>query len=240
MSRGIVVSGPQAAFPTRISAAGPPLDEIVVQAEEIQHATHRVIDDLVDRLGTVIQRGHGGHHDGPDLDRLNEKPCMSEMEWCFARKQHEAAAFLEGHVCGPKQEVVGVRVGDTRERLHGTRHHDHPHRSERTGRKRGSNVSHIMDPVGERLDVCEREVGFQFDGAVRSTADDEMRLDVVPIAKDLEKPDPVDDVARARKRDDDNYRYVAAWEFKGEGVEPNLHKEDLEFTEVQLVQRSYK
>jgi succinate dehydrogenase flavoprotein subunit len=41
-------------------------------------------------------------------------------------------------------------------------------------------------------------------------------------------------------RDDDHYAYVAAWEFKGVGREPVLHKEPLAFEEVHLTQRSYK
>jgi succinate dehydrogenase / fumarate reductase flavoprotein subunit len=42
------------------------------------------------------------------------------------------------------------------------------------------------------------------------------------------------------KRDDDNYCYAAAWEFKGDGAEPELHKEALKFEYAHLVQRSYK
>jgi succinate dehydrogenase / fumarate reductase, flavoprotein subunit len=41
-------------------------------------------------------------------------------------------------------------------------------------------------------------------------------------------------------RDDANYSYVAAWEFKGVGKQPELHKEPLEFEEVHPTQRSYK
>ena len=41
-------------------------------------------------------------------------------------------------------------------------------------------------------------------------------------------------------RDDEKYAYVAAWEFKGEGKTPELHKEALEFENVHLAQRSYK
>jgi succinate dehydrogenase / fumarate reductase flavoprotein subunit len=41
-------------------------------------------------------------------------------------------------------------------------------------------------------------------------------------------------------RDDDHYSYVAAWEFKGVGREPELHRELLEFEEVHPTQRSYK
>ena len=42
------------------------------------------------------------------------------------------------------------------------------------------------------------------------------------------------------KRDDENYMYVSAWEYKGEGVEPELHKEPLNFEFVQVATRNYK
>jgi succinate dehydrogenase / fumarate reductase flavoprotein subunit len=42
------------------------------------------------------------------------------------------------------------------------------------------------------------------------------------------------------ERDDAKFRYVAAWEFKGETSEPVLHKEPLEYEEVKLAVRSYK
>jgi succinate dehydrogenase / fumarate reductase, flavoprotein subunit len=41
-------------------------------------------------------------------------------------------------------------------------------------------------------------------------------------------------------RDDDDFSYVAAWEFEGVGTAPTLHKEQLEFEYVHLAQRSYK
>ncbi len=41
-------------------------------------------------------------------------------------------------------------------------------------------------------------------------------------------------------RDDKNFSYVAAWEYKGVGKEPELHKEPLAFENVQLAVRSYK
>ncbi len=41
-------------------------------------------------------------------------------------------------------------------------------------------------------------------------------------------------------RDDKNYSYAAAWEYKGDDVAPALNKEPLEFEYVHLAQRSYK
>ena len=42
------------------------------------------------------------------------------------------------------------------------------------------------------------------------------------------------------RRDDDKFCYAAAWEFKGVGTPQELHKENLEFENVKLTQRSYK
>ena len=41
-------------------------------------------------------------------------------------------------------------------------------------------------------------------------------------------------------RDDNNFAYVANWEYKGENTDAQLHKENLVFENVKLVQRSYK
>ncbi|MCF7559810.1 fumarate reductase/succinate dehydrogenase flavoprotein subunit [Sabulilitoribacter multivorans] len=42
------------------------------------------------------------------------------------------------------------------------------------------------------------------------------------------------------KRDDKNFAFVAAWEYKGEPADAVLHKEQLEFKDIELKQRSYK
>jgi succinate dehydrogenase / fumarate reductase, flavoprotein subunit len=42
------------------------------------------------------------------------------------------------------------------------------------------------------------------------------------------------------KRDDENFAFVAAWEYKGENKPSELHKEELVFENVKLTQRSYK
>ncbi|GIV38967.1 MAG: succinate dehydrogenase flavoprotein subunit [Thermonema sp.] len=41
-------------------------------------------------------------------------------------------------------------------------------------------------------------------------------------------------------RNDEEYAYVAAWQYTGDGNEPVLHKEPLVFENVKLTQRSYK
>jgi succinate dehydrogenase / fumarate reductase flavoprotein subunit len=41
-------------------------------------------------------------------------------------------------------------------------------------------------------------------------------------------------------RDDENFAYVAAWEYTGEGKEPRVNKEQLTFENIHLATRSYK
>ena len=41
-------------------------------------------------------------------------------------------------------------------------------------------------------------------------------------------------------RHDDKFMYVAAWEYKGDDVEPELHKEDLKYEEIEVKTRNYK
>ena len=42
------------------------------------------------------------------------------------------------------------------------------------------------------------------------------------------------------KRVDDKFAYVSCWEYKGDDQEPELHKEELQFVDVKLIQRNYK
>lgn len=42
------------------------------------------------------------------------------------------------------------------------------------------------------------------------------------------------------KRDDENYMYVSAWEYKGENADPQLHKEGLKYDYINIATRNYK
>jgi succinate dehydrogenase / fumarate reductase flavoprotein subunit len=42
------------------------------------------------------------------------------------------------------------------------------------------------------------------------------------------------------ERDDKNFNFVSAWEYKGEPSEAELHKEKLEFEDIEVKVRSYK
>lgn len=42
------------------------------------------------------------------------------------------------------------------------------------------------------------------------------------------------------QRDDENFKYVAAWEYTGDPSQAKLHKEELEYKNIELKTRSYK
>lgn len=42
------------------------------------------------------------------------------------------------------------------------------------------------------------------------------------------------------RRDDKDFMFVSAWEYKGENQEPDMHKEDLEYNDIEVKTRSYK
>lgn len=42
------------------------------------------------------------------------------------------------------------------------------------------------------------------------------------------------------ERDDENFTFVSAWEYKGEPSEAKLHKEELNFQDIEVKVRSYK
>jgi succinate dehydrogenase / fumarate reductase flavoprotein subunit len=42
------------------------------------------------------------------------------------------------------------------------------------------------------------------------------------------------------KRNDEQFMYVAAWEYQGEGNEPQMHKEELNYEFIKVQQRNYK
>ncbi len=48
------------------------------------------------------------------------------------------------------------------------------------------------------------------------------------------------DQAGETLRDDENYSYVAAWEYKGMSADPELHKEELNYENIKIASRNYK
>ena len=73
----------------------------------------------------------------------------------------------------------------------------------------------------------EESCGGHFRGEHQFTADSAEVLDGTTQAGEA-------------KRNDEEFTYVAAWEYQGEGNAPQLHKEQLEYEAIKLSIRSYK
>lgn len=92
----------------------------------------------------------------------------------------------------------------------------------------GMDLNHELEKAGRVADFLEFGELMARDALVRSeSCGGHFRVD-------YQMPDG------EAKRDDENFSYVAAWEFNGVDKEPEMHKEPLTFENVELAVRSYK
>jgi succinate dehydrogenase / fumarate reductase flavoprotein subunit len=96
-------------------------------------------------------------------------------------------------------------------------------------------VTGASDNLNQDLEAAGRVADF-FDFAELMCRDALMRRESCGghFREDFQTPDG------EALRDDANFSFVAAWEYKGEGKEPVLHKEPLVYEEVHMSTRSYK
>jgi hypothetical protein len=80
--------------------------------ELIENLAGRLIDDVVDRPGPVIEAGHRRENYGAVLAGLGKQTKMAEVERGLAHYQHKLPPFFEGDVSRPGEECVVAAVGD--------------------------------------------------------------------------------------------------------------------------------
>lgn len=120
----------------------------------------------------------------------------------LARHQHQAAALLEHHVGGARDEVVAQARRDAGQRLHAAGHDDHAVDAERAAGDGGGHVVDVVDVVGQRAHVGRVVVGLVLERLLGPLGDDEVRLDVEAAQGD-EQLDAQDGAGGARHGDDD-------------------------------------
>ncbi len=99
----------------------------------------------------------------------------------------------------------------------------------------GVNISGSADTLNKNLEVAGRVADFLELGELMAR-DALYRTESCGGHFRVESQTPEGEA----NRDDSQFSHVAAWEYKGVGKEPVLHKEPLEFENVHLAQRSYK
>lgn len=120
----------------------------------------------------------------------------------LARHQHQAAALLEHHVGGARDEVVAQARRDAGQRLHAAGHDDHAVDAERAAGDGGGHVVDVVDVVGQRAHVGRVVVGLVLERLLGPLGDDEVRLDVEAAQGD-EQLDAEHGAGGARHGDDE-------------------------------------
>ncbi len=182
----------------------------MVEAEVVHEAEDEVVDELLDRLGPVVEAGHGrdDHRAGvPEAQQVFE---VDRVQRRLARDEHEAAPLLETDVRGPVDEVCDRA---RRERAHG-RHAawDHDHAVDRVGAGRDRRADVVCrqqldllggtprEPLDERL-AGARQVELLREHAPARRAYDQVHApDLVAPVQVPEEPRGVDRPARPRDR----------------------------------------
>ena len=79
---------------TRGCVPSPLGDERLGQAEAIEHARDRVIHDVVEVAGPVVEGGHGRQHDGSHLGEGQQALEMADVQRRLAHQHDERAPSL--------------------------------------------------------------------------------------------------------------------------------------------------
>jgi hypothetical protein len=162
-----------------------------------------VVDDLVERLRTVVEGRHRGQHDGAHLSQSGQNAQVAEVQRRLPDHEDQRASFFERHVGSPGDERVGVAGGDGGRGLDGARRDDHAGSTKRPRGQRGADVLDVVAVVGQRFHVGHAVVGLLDQRALAGGGDDQVQLDVGRRAQHLQQADPVDRPAGAGDADDE-------------------------------------
>ncbi len=139
--------------------------------------------------------------DGAQLRRGQHGAQMADVQRGLADHQHQPAAFLEHHVGGTANQVVGHAAGDFRKRLDRAWGDDHAHRLERSTGDGGAHVAVAVDRVGQTAHLGEFVLGFVGERHFGRLRHDQMALDV-RLAQRLEHTHAIGDARGAGDADD--------------------------------------
>ena len=92
-----------------------------LQAELVKCTRHDEVDEVVDRLGAVVEAGGEKQHGRPRLLDRKHVPQMDEGQRRLARHEDELPLLLEGHRGGAMNEIRHGARGDRPERAHRAR-----------------------------------------------------------------------------------------------------------------------
>ncbi len=182
---------------------------------------------------------------GNYLAPMLNKPVPGTDHPAFAAAEQEARARFQGYL-----DVRGNRSPDWFHRELGKIIWD------RCGMERtAEGLQQALTDIPALYDEFKKDLRVTGDGAsVNQTlekagrVDDFFQLGMLMCRDALERNESCGGHFRAEyqdeegeaARDDDNFAHVAAWEWTGDPMQANRHKEELEFETIHLAKRSYK
>lgn len=158
-----------------------PAADRAVQTELIEQTPAELAQQIVHAVGAGVKGGHKGHDDGPGGGKAAHIVQMNEIQGRFPGDDDERAAFLEGHVGGPVQEVDARAAGNGGKAAHGAGADDHAVVPPGTAGRSGGQIVRGMDRMGAAGEIGGRKTGFfpQHDG--RARGNDEMQFHIGPL-----------------------------------------------------------
>jgi len=158
-------------------------------------------DHFLYRLRPVVEGRQGREDNAAHFGDGSHVAQMREVEGRLAHHQHQASAFLEGHVGRPGNQVVGKTMRDRRQRLHRARRYDHAFGLERAAGNRRADVAHIVHHVRQGFDVPALHVQFLVQVQHPRFGDQQVTLIAGNVAQGLQQAYPIQYAGGARDGD---------------------------------------
>src|SRR4029453_14331355 len=123
MRSNIVRTASGASLPvsTLISVLPPAAHELVFEPELVEAAADDEVDEVVHRLGAVVEAGREEEHDRAGLAPAPHVLQVDQRERRLARAEHELAALLQRDAGRPLDQIRHRPGGDRPERAHRAR-----------------------------------------------------------------------------------------------------------------------
>lgn len=150
----------------------------MLDSEDVEGFSQCVVNNILDRLGSVIKSRDRGHYDGAHFRDTHHISEVTEVEWRFAHQEKQAASFFERYIGGAGQQIIGVRMCQGGKGFYAARGNDHSIMPERAARKLCGDV---IDQIGvgcELPDLVCLELRFKLNCLFAGSGDHQVSFDI--------------------------------------------------------------
>jgi len=124
-----------------LSPAG---DEMMLQAQMIQHAGNDSVDDFLHRLRACIKCRVGGQNRGAGEDKQFEILNVNQVQGRLTRDKNQFFLFLKDYISSAQQNILAIAMSDAAQGAHAAWNDDHGIRGIGAAGKRRVHALKIM------------------------------------------------------------------------------------------------